>query len=67
MPCCADSGNPLTDARCDLEDHSTFYLGGFWAGDEPCGNGISQIRWDVTLDAGKGIDLEYRWHYFWRG
>lgn len=30
-------------------------------------NGISQIRWNVMLEPGETIDLEYQWHYFWRG
>jgi cysteine-rich repeat protein len=39
-PCCATSGDPLTDARCDLVDTTTFYPSGFWPGGMPCGNGI---------------------------
>jgi lysophospholipase L1-like esterase len=39
-PCCAETGDPLVDASCDVEDQSSFYEGGFWAGDETCGNGI---------------------------
>lgn len=39
-PCCAETGDPLVDASCDVEDHSSFYEGGFWPGDETCGNGI---------------------------
>ena len=29
-------------------------------------NGIGRIKWKVTLDAGKSIDLKYQWHYYWR-
>jgi len=39
-PCCEDSGNSLVDGRCDLEDHTSFYPGGFWPFGEACGNGI---------------------------
>jgi len=30
-------------------------------------NGISRIRWNVTLEAGGSLNLPYQWHYFWRG
>src|SRR5581483_4978999 len=39
-PCCAESGDVLKDARCDVEDHSSVFPGGFWPGNEHCGNGI---------------------------
>jgi cysteine-rich repeat protein len=39
-PCCGTSGDPLTDARCDVVDTTTFYPSGFWPGGMPCGNGI---------------------------
>lgn len=39
-PCCADTGDSLTDARCDVEDHTGFYEGGFWPGGQACGNGL---------------------------
>ncbi len=29
-------------------------------------NGCGRIIWNVTLDPGKPMDLEYTWHYFWR-
>jgi hypothetical protein len=29
-------------------------------------NGIGRITWKFELEPGKSIDLEYRWHYFWR-
>ena len=35
-PCCATSGDPLTDAKCDLVDTTSFYPSGFWPG----GNGF---------------------------
>ena len=47
-PCCATTGNPLTDGKCAQEDHSSFYEGGFWPGDMACGNGI--------LDPGEQCD-----------
>jgi hypothetical protein len=28
-------------------------------------NGIGRITWNVTLEPGKAIDLEYTWHYLW--
>jgi hypothetical protein len=28
-------------------------------------NGIGRITWKVKLEPGKGIDLDYTWHYFW--
>jgi cysteine-rich repeat protein len=38
--CCGTSGDPLTDARCDVVDTTSFYPSGFWPGGMPCGNGI---------------------------
>lgn len=29
-PCCAETGDPLVDARCDVEDTESFYPAGFW-------------------------------------
>jgi hypothetical protein len=29
-------------------------------------NGIGRATWKVTLEPGKAVDLEYKWHYFWR-
>jgi len=29
-------------------------------------NGVGRIRWKVKLEPGKGVDLGYTWHYFWR-
>jgi hypothetical protein len=29
-------------------------------------NGVGRIRWDVTLEPGKAVELGYTWHYFWR-
>ena len=29
-------------------------------------NGIDRVTWDVKLESGKGVDLNYTWHYFWR-
>jgi hypothetical protein len=28
-------------------------------------NGAGQLQWNVKLDKGESIDLEYAWHYFW--
>jgi len=28
-------------------------------------NGIGRTTWKFTLEPGKSIDLEYKWHYFW--
>ncbi len=28
-------------------------------------NGIARIKWQVRLEPGKRIDLEYGWHYYW--
>jgi cysteine-rich repeat protein len=39
-PCCADTGVPLTDARCDVNDTTTFYEGGFWMNDIACPNDL---------------------------
>src|SRR5438094_2331660 len=30
IPCCAASGDPLTNASCSATDTTTFYPGGFW-------------------------------------
>lgn len=29
-------------------------------------NSRSKIAWEIKLDAGKEVQLDYRWHYFWR-
>ena len=29
-------------------------------------NGVGQANWKLTLEAGKSIELNYDWHYFWR-
>jgi hypothetical protein len=29
-------------------------------------NSIGRIKWNVTLDAGKSVELTYQWHYYWR-
>ncbi len=47
-PCCATSGDPLTDATCAALDTTSFYPGGFWPGNVACGNGI--------LDPGEQCD-----------
>ena len=29
-------------------------------------NGQGSIKWKLTLDAGRDVELNYTWHYFWR-
>jgi hypothetical protein len=29
-------------------------------------NGIGRVSWKVNLEAGKSVDLNYNWNYFWR-
>ena len=29
-------------------------------------NGLGRAKWTVTLDPDKSVDLDYKWHYFWR-
>jgi hypothetical protein len=29
-------------------------------------NAVSRVRWECELEPGKTIELEYKWHYFWR-
>lgn len=29
-------------------------------------NGIGEFKWTRTIEAGKSIDVDYTWHYFWR-
>ncbi len=29
-------------------------------------NGVGRIRWEVTLEPGVPLELNYSWHYFWR-
>ncbi len=29
-------------------------------------NGVGQVSWKTTLEAGKEVTLGYTWHYFWR-
>ena len=28
-------------------------------------NGLGRASWEVTLEPGRTVDLEYAWHYFW--
>jgi hypothetical protein len=28
-------------------------------------NGLGRITWKVKIEAGKSVDLDYTWHYFW--
>ncbi len=30
-------------------------------------NGMSRVQWKIKLEAGKSVELPYKWHYFWRG
>lgn len=30
-------------------------------------NAIGRVDWELRLEAGESIELEYKWHYFWRG
>jgi len=30
-------------------------------------NAVGRVSWDCELEPGKSIELEYNWHYFWRG
>ena len=30
-------------------------------------NAIGQVNWELKLKPGEKIELEYQWHYFWRG
>jgi lysophospholipase L1-like esterase len=39
-PCCADTASPLNNARCDVNDTSSFYAGGFWPNDIACPNDL---------------------------
>jgi hypothetical protein len=29
-------------------------------------NGMGRITWDITLESGKSVDLNYTWNYYWR-
>ena len=29
-------------------------------------NGIAKVTWNVDLEPGKSIDLQYKWNYYWR-
>ena len=40
MPCCAETGDSLVDARCDVEDIESFHPGGFWPA-EVCAEGAT--------------------------
>ena len=52
-PCCAPSADPLTNATCSATDTTTFYPGGFWAGN-PCGNGVLEPGEQCDLGVGNG-------------
>jgi len=30
-------------------------------------NAVGQVNWELKLKPGENIELEYKWHYFWRG
>jgi hypothetical protein len=30
-------------------------------------NGVGRIRWTTRLEPQKEVQLNYTWHYFWRG
>jgi hypothetical protein len=30
-------------------------------------NAVGRVSWECEIEAGKTIELEYKWHYFWRG
>lgn len=47
-PCCAETGDPLVDARCDVADTESFHPGGFWP-DDPCSAGARFERVRVVL------------------
>jgi cysteine-rich repeat protein len=53
-PCCAESDNPLTSARCASLDVTSVLPGGFWANGVVCGNGI--LDPDETCDDGNQTD-----------
>lgn len=29
-------------------------------------NGVGKVSWKTTLESGKSVNLDYKWHYFWR-
>ncbi|MBN2591718.1 MAG: hypothetical protein JXA96_17765 [Sedimentisphaerales bacterium] len=29
-------------------------------------NSVAEVNWNLKLSAGESIELEYKWHYFWR-
>ncbi|MBN1816733.1 MAG: hypothetical protein JW828_05200 [Sedimentisphaerales bacterium] len=29
-------------------------------------NSIGRIQWEMTLETGQSVELQYQWHYFWR-
>ncbi len=53
-PCCATSGDPLTDANCAALDTTSFYPGGFWPGYTTCGNGV--LDPDEPCDDGNTVN-----------
>ena len=30
-------------------------------------NAVGRVNWECEIEPGKSIELEYQWHYFWRG
>jgi hypothetical protein len=30
-------------------------------------NAVGRVTWECELEPGKTVELEYQWHYFWRG
>ena len=60
----AEKINPFEDADSGLAYPSwnNYSLPSWWAEL----NGIGRITWNLKLDAGKTIDLDYKWDYYWQ-
>lgn len=37
-----------------------------WPSWWPIVNTVSRIKWQTTLEPGKSVEYNYKWHYFWR-
>ncbi len=60
----AEKINPFEDADSGLAYPSwnNYSLPSWWAEL----NGIGRITWNLKLDAGQSVDLDYKWNYFWQ-
>jgi hypothetical protein len=50
----------------DAGPYPSWWRWGSWSSWWSHFNGVGRITWKLTLEAGKSIELKYKWHYYWR-